>query len=336
MFQRNLRIGISSEELRSLFLEAAKGEPGDADVFFGRFNFVEDLIQGKPAFALNGFLDLLNICRSFDEGAFERIHKGTPYYWLGTSAFLMNDHQSAVFFFDAAVSEDLRAGFDPEVGSTPSYLFILIDGEQPEQAAQDLVKAAQRRVQEIIDYYNERIGRPEGIPNLDIIQIREKFLHLSILPGNERLRSLATTFISFLLEWDYRNRFLDIRSCEGTSEPFFVHLFKGCVLFESLLKATPNDPPPENAYTLGRVLGELHERLGFEHPPDIREDDFEEIQRRVQNPDNSIFEAVEITGKIRNTIGHYIGWEVQLTKNQYHHLFRMVTSSCLHAIACLY
>jgi hypothetical protein len=46
--------------------------------------------------------------------------------------------------------------------------------------------------------------------------------------------------------------------------------------------------------------------------------------------------VVELTGKIRNTLGHNLGWDVQINKLEYHHLFRIVAASCLHAIACLY
>jgi len=43
------------------------------------------------------------------------------------------------------------------------------------------------------------------------------------------------------IEWDYRSTLIELRPGDGTAEPFFIHLFRGCVLFESLLKANPKD-----------------------------------------------------------------------------------------------
>jgi hypothetical protein len=64
-------------------------------------------------------------------------------------------------------------------------------------------------------------------------------------------RTLVSTFISFLAEWDYRSRLIDL-SDAGSKEPFFSHLFRGCLLFESLLKA--NDCKPPTRRTLGKML----------------------------------------------------------------------------------
>jgi hypothetical protein len=196
--------------------------------------------------------------------------------------------------------------------------------------------SAQARVEEIIDDYNSRPGRPARTPKLNIDYIRDRFLRLAVSPGQERWRSLATAFISFLLEWDYRNMFLDLRVDEGTSEPFYIHLFKGCVLFESLLKANPEDPPPSDRNVLIRVLQYLYHHLGIPHDIRIGETDFNTVLQEISRADNSIPTAIRFTGRIRNTIGHDLGWVVNIDNNQYHLLFRMVAISCLHALACLY
>ena len=38
------------------------------------------------------------------------------------------------------------------------------------------------------------------------------------------LRTLLTTFITFVVEWDFRNEHFDYGVGKGTSEPFFLHL----------------------------------------------------------------------------------------------------------------
>lgn len=326
---------ITDDEFQAMFLQATQ-DAGAANDFFGIFAYVHELLKGNYSHALNQGTAILMKCRSIDERAYQQIHKGTPFYWLGTAAFLVNAHETAVFFYDAAVSEDIRAGAHPIYHPTPSLRFIQIEGEQPEQAARPLVQAMQARVEEIIIDYNNRPGRPGGIADINLDEIRKSFLSLAVSPGYEKWRTLATALISFCLEWDYRNTLIDLRTSPGTVEPFFLHLFKGCVLFESLLKGNPKQPLPPNISTLGQALKFLHNYLNIPATVSIGNADFGTILKDLSHADNSIQTAIEVTGRIRNTVGHNLGWQVQLDKLQYHRLFRMITSSCLHVIAQLY
>ena len=326
---------LTEDELRHAFLTASNGPRENGNHFFNQFKYKYDLFAGNYAAALNQGLDLLTICRAIDETAYARIHKGSAYYWIGIAAFLMHEHELAAFFFDAAVAEDLRAGADPVNNPTPSFRYILVEGEPPEQAARELVQATQARIEELIYNYNARPGRPPRVKALTIEGLRARFLRPSISPGGENLRSSTTTLISFSMEWDFRNRLFDIRPLQGTAEPFFLHLFKGCVLFESILKGNPTNPPPINS-TLRNTLRHLHGELGIPVNIDIGNTNFPDIVADLAGADDSIQTAVEFTGKIRNTLGHNLGWVVTLDKIQYQRLFRMVSSSCFHAIACLY
>jgi hypothetical protein len=327
---------LGDTEFRSMFLKAASGQPGDADAFFGSFKYVADLLQGSSSMALDQGILLLEKCRQIDANAYRDIHKGTPFYWLGTAAFLVHDYQTATFFFDAAVSEDIRIGADPINKSTPALRFIQIEGDQPQQAARALVMATQVRIEEAIANYNNRSGRPASLVDLELSQIRDSFLRTTVSKGNENWRSLSTALISYFLEWNYRMTLIELRTGDGTVEPFFIHLFKGCVLFESLLKANPKDTPPLTAPTLGPVLQYLSSPLGIPRNIAIGNTDFPAVLADLSSADDSITTAVKFTGRVRNTVGHNLGWKVALDKSQYDLLARMIASSCLHAIACLY
>ena len=147
------------------------------------------------------------------------------------------------------------------VRSSPALRFIQVEGDQPQQAAKPLVMAMQGRIEGAIADYNSRPGRPAGLGDLELFQVRERFLRFAGSKGKEGWRSLATALISYFLEWDYRSTLIVLRPGDGTAEPFFIHLFKGCVLFGSLLKANPKDTPPSGASTLGAVYV-LCPRLG--------------------------------------------------------------------------
>ena len=331
----NQFINLSSDELEQAFLAAANDPSEEGKRFFNQFKYVSDLFNNNPSAALNQGIDLLNRCHAIDEGAFARIHKGSAYYWLGIAAFLLHDYEIAAFFFDAAVSEDIRSGAHPVNNPTPALRFIQIEGDAPEQAARQLVRVTQARIQELIDSYNNDVGRYPGTVALTLPSLRSRFLMPAVMPDDENLRSLATAFISFSLEWDFRNTLLDIRPANGTSEPFFLHLFKGCVLFESLLKENPTDPP-DSRTTLRDSLRHLHTRLSIPYDLSIGNVSLPDILADLETADGSIETAVSFTGKLRNTLGHNLGWVVSLNKRQYHRLFRMISYSCLHAIGCLY
>jgi hypothetical protein len=323
-------------ELRSVFLQAAAGEAKDADAFFNRFEYFQRLRERNYSAALDQGINLLATCKQIDADAYRNIHKGTPFYWLGTAAFLVHDYQTATFFFDAAVSEDIRIGADPVNKSSPALRFIQIEGDQPQQAAKPLVIAMQNRIEDAIADYNRRPGRLAGLGDLELIQVRENFLRIAVSKGNEGWRSLATALISYFLEWDYRSTLIELRAGDGTAEPFFIHLFKGCVLFESLLKANPKDTPPSTASTLGAVLKYLSPRLGIPPNIGIGNTDFPMVLSDLSSANDSKPTALKFAGRVRNTVGHNLGWKVALNKSQYDLLGKMIATSCLHAIASLY
>jgi hypothetical protein len=300
---------------------------GNTTDFFGAFEYY---FPGQPFDTLECGEALLAKCENLAPGIYKTLHKGTPFYWLSQAAFLVHDYETAAFYIDAAVSEDLK--INPANHSTPALLFFLINDTDDRQASLELVKVVRKRIEDAIFDYNKRPGTCS--PALTFPEIRQFLLLPSILPANVALRTLATTFISFFLEWDHRSDLIKIRPEQGTAEPFFIHLFKGCVLFESLLKASKKAP---KAKMLGGLLSELHADLGFTGKvnPIIGGFDFQTVVSGLSSDDNSIYTAVERTGRMRNTTGHNLGWG-SIDPLAYNSLASYVASSCLHAIASLY
>lgn len=335
----NQFLNLTEAELQKALNENAFRKDEESRRWFSRFKFASDAIHGNPAEALRQGLDLLNKCRSLDEHAYAEIHKGGAFYWLGIASFLINEYEMATFFFDASVSEDIRWGDDPKSAKpTPAMLFMRMDGSQPNQAARDLVGFAQARIESLVKDYNGL----SGIKNKISIQfLREHLFIPSMQKERERWRSLTSTFISFFLEWDYRNMLFDIRVARGTFEPFYVHLFKGCLLFESLLKENPNDPwipPSPRENTLGKVLERYSVQLGsnVNLGKNISGPDLKTILSDLNSADNSILTSIKFTARLRNTLGHNLGWDIGLHKDEYFRLFQMLASSCIHVLVRLY
>jgi hypothetical protein len=326
---------LSEEQFREMFLKAWSARDGTR-FFNNMFDYVSALQDGNCSYALKEGLAILCRCRSINATAYKDIHKGDIFYWLGTAAFGVHDFQTATFFYDAALSEDIRDGASPtSIHTSPAIKFILVEAASRGQWAQVLVKTLELAISEAADNYRRRPGVASQFSILTIDHIRKHFLQPAVSHGQEKWRSLATTFHSFLLEWNYRRELLECHSDPGTSEPFFLHLFKGCLLFESLLKANRRHPVRSNA-TLGPMLRELRVQLQTSRTLNPNASDFGLVLNQLVTADSSITACIELTGKTRNTLGHSLGWSVTMNPVQYEKLFFMIAASCLHVIAALY
>jgi hypothetical protein len=198
----------------------------------------------------------------------------------------------------------------------------MMEGEINGHTAQPLAAVAKAQVQRAITYYLGCTTTSGQTLKLDIEEVRNNFVYRSIAtkdrPG---WRTVATAFISYFIEWDFRNRHFEYGVKQGTSEPFFSHLFRGCVLFESLLKHNPSIPIRENTLK-GKGGGSAF----------TLEDVFDELKKST----HTIDEALKVTYSARNTLGHNLGWDSSINQEQYQRLYFSIAASCLHVIACLW
>ncbi len=233
------------------------------------------------------------------------------------------------------MAQDLRLNIDPILNPTPAIYFLTLQGDKDNQAAYRLVQVTEQKVKRIIHIYNNLPGRSQDIPDLTLEKIREKFLFPALSPNLPEWRTLTTTFITFFVEWDDNNELFDLRQGDGTIEPFFLHLIKGCVLFESLLKNN-RSKPVIGANTLGRLFNFLHEELGVSRNLKFRDAKFSGIVDDLKGIDDSVENSIIITCKVRNSLAHNFGWNVNLEKDQYFRLFYLIAATCFHAINSLY
>jgi hypothetical protein len=320
------------EVIASEFLQASKMDKGDE--YFQGFNFGIMILYGQYLLAYNEIKRVLHLCRQIDEKSYKTIHKGSPYYWFGMAAFLLRDFETAVYFMDAAVSEDLR--LDPPHYPTPATMFIELTGAPNNQAAKALVKVAEEKMNSLISVYNIFEIQKNPVQQLSIERIRELFLSKAVDTIEQKWQSLATTFISFILEYDQRVNQLNLVVRPSSKEPFLLHLFKGCVLLESLLKENPRIPQKKRMLTLGKLLKNLYLKLGLPGNPDISANRFQEVIDLIPSTNKTINNAFMISGKTRNTVGHFLGWEIEITIEQYQRLYEMIGVACLHTISKLY
>jgi hypothetical protein len=257
-------------------------------------------------------------------------NKGHEFYFIAISAFYAHDYQTATFLFDAALSEDLDR--DRKSTGSPAYLFMTLDHQNPAQAAKPIVEQVVERLEMAIRSYESR----KGSVVISLPEVRECFLRYLAEHHEARHRALTTTFISFLQEWADRLRILQLVSSEGSRESFYTHLFRGCLLFESLLKAEPNGTVCQTA-TLGTLLKDapLLRRLQV---PNLKQYEvtFDALIQSL-TPKQCVRTAIECTWTARDRLGHHLTLDARpFDGEKYNLLANNIAASCLHAIACLY
>jgi hypothetical protein len=283
--------------------------------------------NGQYSHAINNAVSFLDSVQRSLPAQYQAIHKGTPFYVMGFAAFLSHDYETGAFFFDAALSEDLKNY--PGATDKPSMLFMLLDDSNERHLARGLVTQINQILLELIRDYNGR-GGSRSVTRNDVCNLLHRQVIASAKPHQ---RSLITGFISFIAEWPLKRDLIRLID-SGSREPFFMHLFKGCLLFESLLKENPKKKVSES--TLGRVINdELLFELGITKV-DVRQADFDFMIGSL-TPNADLHECIETTGQARNTLGHNLVWTTaSLNLTTYETLFKNIASACIHAISTLY
>lgn len=261
---------------------------------------------------------------------FEQQHKGSPFYVMGYAAFASRDYPTASLMFDAAVAEDLRY-WGPTVALTkPALLFMRLKDEQQEVLASQIVRDNIEVVERLLVSYASRAGaRP-----LSLDDFRDCFFDRFIQSQEEHKRTLVTTFISFIAEWRYRSRLIGLIH-KGSREPFFLHLYRGCVLLESLLKESPQ--VTRNPGTLDKAIIQMRSHLSMPASYKISARSFDRDVLQKIDTGFSAGQAVEYAGRCRNTLGHSLAWETpSLDRKTYDLLVELIATACIHAIATTY
>lgn len=258
---------------------------------------------------------LMQNLRNEDASKFSLIHKGTSYYFLAWTAFEIRNFSKAVFYMDLALGEDIRKCTVPgksqadaakEALNNPGgnlWKFI------PEGPAARVIQQLKRLITRELQNYKNRTSEEIILNNFV-----GKFVIESIVQDVKN-RSLISSFYSYLIEADDFYETLKIRSQNLSSiEPLLNSLFKGGLIFESLLKVVAD----QKTWTIstGRGSGKRPLTLeGFSRCSDFLSlfglvtGDFvtsaPDLQTTLSNAnDDTIKTSFSTTAQLRNTAGH--------------------------------
>ena len=279
--------------------------------------------------SIKSALGLLENFRKSSPAAFPNEHKGSPFYVMGYAAFASHDYPTASLLFDAAVAEDIRR-FGP-TADKPALLFIRLEDKDQEVLASQIIREIITSVEELINDYNPR----RGAKQITIDELRTHFIKPILSSPDDHKRTLITAFISFIAEWKYRARLIDIIE-RGSREPFFLHIYRGCLLFESLVKEKLTAPLPTNRNTLGSALQQMYHQLQIPANLSLQCSDFD-AEVSSLTAAMPVVDAVQMTGKVRNTLGHDLAWpSTSLNQATYNLTVKNIAAACIHAISMLY
>lgn len=289
-------------QARLAFSQLTITGPGDGDRFFEAYapgNTIQ--VIEKPYERFEDYELLLSILNEDDQQKFLRIHKGTPYYFMGWLAFDLKNYERAVFYMDAAIAEDIRK--DP-VGwqNNPGNLFLTLSDNS--QVAERVTK----HLREIVDKELLRFNAISNLSQVSLDNFIEKFIH--VLAKDINKHSIITALYSFMLEFTEREKELHLRSSTGCSiEPALAFLFKGGLIFESLLKHLyPNQDNGHLCGTLGNIFNTVSFKSDFISSVQTRATSLINIINSIGN-NNDMQMAFNTTSKLRNTTGHNLVWD---------------------------
>lgn len=312
--------------LRSIvnfYIQIQEFSPELGDTFFETFGpgtFAE--VIDRPYERFHDYEKLLKIIYRTDKEKYALIHKGTPYYFMAWLSFLMKQYEKAVFYMDAAISEDIRRevnkyklanpsdlrsdedlakGLLPTWIGTPAGHFFQLQ-EAGNQSAVTITRNLRNKVISEIERFNTATSSSITIENLIskfILKLAEK----------RSSRSIITAFYSFILEFEDIQAFILLRSKDGGSiEPVLTYLFKGGLIFESLLKELF---PEKDGGTPIKTLGELRQNSSFTSTYvssiSTSATTLGDIVTSIGSQD--LQTAFDTTAKIRNTAGHNLQWD---------------------------
>jgi hypothetical protein len=282
--------------------------PADGDTFWGLFapgNTIH--FFDRPFERFSDYEEMLLRLRQADQAKYERMHKGTPFYFMSWLAFDLGNYEKALFYIDAAISEDVRktqGTVDPNAWKgAPGAKFLLLEPQ---------AEVAQRAIDRVRTALNRELARFNGVSGqspLDLDNIKQ---FVTRLIEDSAQRTIISALYMFVLEFEDRVRELDLRrgTAGGSNEPFTIHLFTGGLLLESLLKHyyPRNDAGGENRQ-LGNVFHTAQFRTDFNlgAPPPSSAGTLKEIHSAIVGA-NTIDVAFGTAAKLRNTTGHNLVW----------------------------
>ncbi len=325
-----LRIYKGSPKLISDYEKTTN--PKKADAFFDNYGVgnatsgIHNPFERHLAYEL-----LLKIMKEHDAAQYYKVHKGTPFYIIGWTSYQFQNFRKAIFYMDAAVSEDLK--FDAvkdRYETRPSIDFFLLKEQTQGSGIATHIKLIDTVKTSLNNYHFAGGGK------ISVDDFRHKFANDMLYAGVEE-RSLLSALYTFFLEYEEMNLQISLRSDSGGSiQPFIDHLFDGARILESLLekKRGKRGGALQKKILAAKSLGITQQVLKGDGKLASAE-----IQYKLLKSEGKAFHEYNFASAyiIRNSTGHSLLWPDQFENpGSYSLLYNSLLNSILWTIEKLW
>lgn len=344
-----------TDELKKLISDICTREkPLEADDFFSNIKFVPGkawiISSGKPIDSnnrLQEYEELLLKIYKWDQKKYFFIHKGTAFFYSGIHAFDLKLYDKAFFYFDTAISEDLK-NKAYELENVGGYALICLNKNYENDVVQVPIKRIVSLLETLIEEYNRSLDK-KGQTKLNCNNLIEKFVKPKY--RNKSYRSIILAFYSFVLESEEKIFQMKVRSdFENSIETFITFLLKGCLIFESLIRQTYSSHSSSNG--LSRILEDqyIKKDLGYKFVEKNSKDKqlisyIYGIRKTLPDIINHLLPYVDknknltevdrwfvITYALRNVSAHTLAWPDVFDINNFEKFYKSIAFSILHLV----
>ena len=268
---------------------------------------------------------LLKYLKRQNSDRYKQVHKGTPFFWIGWNSFLLKNYDQAIFYLDAALAEDKKnhpSHVWPTSGAamffklqTPKFRIYYDRGYVIAPELYDIVNRELNR-------FNSKHGN-----NLSINHFIDSFVTKILKEDNT---AVITTLYAFIFQKDDIIEMIKLRGKHGGSiEPMITHLFKGALIFETLMK----ENHPQEGNSLGKIIGSSNIQTRYNYNQHhCRASSLEEIFSFINSQTESAERAFYVTCKIRNTTAHNLIWNDLFTIENYNKLYYSILDAIFYVI----
>lgn len=272
-----------------------------SDWFFGTFgpgNLISD--ADRPYERFSDYEILLELLQNKDQQKYEQIHKGTPFFFLSWLAFDLRNYEKALYYLDAAISEDVK-NYGVDWINKPGAAILKLSTDP--NVAERVIK----QIRDLLSNHISRFNLISGLSSISLDEFSNKFV--TKLIQNTSTRVIISALYVYLLEANERLTELRLKSTQGSSiGPIIAHLFSGGLIFESLLKYIyPTKDNGKPIKTLGQVFQTNTFISDFGTGIEKSSDSLQDILDAVS--DNYLITAFCTASKLRNTTGHNLVWD---------------------------
>jgi hypothetical protein len=210
------------------FFERHSADAKLHDSFFNHFSVIADplLRTGQFEHATDIWQMALKPAHEWESTNKKHIHKGTPYYWLGTLSILKGDLDLGYLYFHQSLQEDIRTSTMTSP-KTPGRALVTLDFEERKQAFGSWVIKQAEFVQTQLTSYCSSYQRP-----LTLKALRDRLNDDSV---DKRLMYLFTYTLAKLVKLNDALDTLDKSDFAGQLE--LSSLFYLDLLIENLINA---------------------------------------------------------------------------------------------------